>query len=134
VCNVIVESRTSADAIDRRWLSYGVYLAVPGWHEWRIGGSVCSYKASGWPYDRRSGRLIAKSDRFPPIGPFVVTSDGNRFRRGWNRYLPIFRGTAGGAGKGRNAERERERERERNGVRALTNEPGLWEMRDDYVV
>lgn len=39
-----------------------------------------SYKTRAYarPYER-FGSLIAKSDRFPSIGPFVVTSDGNRF-------------------------------------------------------
>lgn len=82
--HVIVESRTSADAIVRggRSVSYGVYLAVPKWHE-RRRFRLLSYKAragTGWPYGRFES-LIAKSDRFPSIGPFVVTSDGNRFCR-----------------------------------------------------
>lgn len=55
--------------------SYGVYLAVPEWQR------LYSYKrGSRWPYER-FGSLIAKSDRFPSIGPFVVTSDGNRLCR-----------------------------------------------------
>lgn len=74
-----MESRTNADR-DRSGVSYGVYLAVPKWHT-NGDGSVCSYKAERrWPYGR-FGSLIAKSDRFPSIGPFVVTSDGNRFCR-----------------------------------------------------
>jgi len=88
------------------------------------GGSVCSYKAGSWPYGR-FGSLIAKSDRFPSIGPFVVTSDGNRCCRVGIAACQSssFRRRCGG---GRTRYRDSMRSRWQMGA-------DLWEMSGDSV-
>lgn len=70
MCNVIVKSRTSADAIDRGWLSYGMYLAVPGSHGWRDreapSAPIKRRESAGMSvYDRRSGSPDCKIRSIP---------------------------------------------------------------------